>query len=166
MARPARIAELILHPLVLLALVVWIVNDHWAKAAFSNAWTGKISDVASLIVFPLLPICALAHWREARGQEVGRWWVFGWLAATGMVMATINVLDPAARAYEVGLAIVQWPFRAALSLTSSGELPLLAPVDLTMDPTDLWTLPALLVPWLLIRTARSASESKRPAIAI
>jgi hypothetical protein len=60
-------------------------------------------------------------------------------------MASINLFDPAAWIYRHGLAVAQWPFRAAFGL----ELPSHSPVHLTMDPTDLLTLPALLIPWLL-----------------
>jgi hypothetical protein len=152
-SEPARSdADALLHPIALAALAVWLLNDHWAKAAFPGVMTGKLSDVASLIVFPLVPAAALALWRRRRGgPATDPAWAAAWLIATGAVMATINLFDPAAWAYRHGLALAQWPVRAGWHLLSSGELPGLAPVHLTMDPSDLLTLPALLVPWWLLR---------------
>jgi len=46
----------LLTPLVLASLGLWALNDHVLKEAFSSWWTGKLSDVTSLIVFPLLPV--------------------------------------------------------------------------------------------------------------
>ncbi|WP_062356469.1 hypothetical protein [Herbidospora yilanensis] len=42
------------HPLTLLALVVLMVNDHVLKAAWPGFVTGKLSDVAGLLVLPPL----------------------------------------------------------------------------------------------------------------
>jgi hypothetical protein len=150
-----RGADLLLHPVVLLALAVWIGNDHLAKAAWPGAVTGKLSDVAGLVVFPLIPVVALERWRHRRGlPPPAASWAAGWLAATAAVMIAIKLLDPAAWAYRHGLAVLQYPLLAAVRLLATGELPTLHPVRLAMDPTDLYTLPALLVPWLLLRRRR------------
>jgi len=49
--------------------------------------------------------------------------------------------------YRHGLALVQCP----LLLLMRGELPPLRPVRITMDATDLCTLPPQLVPWWRMR---------------
>jgi hypothetical protein len=140
--------NLLLHPVVLTALLVWLANDHWGKASYPGWLSGKLSDVASLIVFPLIPIAALAMWRR---RTPSRGWLAGSLLATGGVMAAINTSAAAASVYRYGLAVVQWPFRAL----GAGALVDLRPVQLTMDPGDLLTLPALLVPLLLLRSEKS-----------
>jgi len=67
------------------------------------------------------------------------------------VMLTINLFDGAAWAYRHGLAALQWPFaQLGASLRCNGLAPW-RPVQLTMDATDLWTLPALLLPLRLWR---------------
>ncbi len=39
-----------LHPVTLSSLVLLLANDHWAKAAFANAVTGKLSDLAGVVL--------------------------------------------------------------------------------------------------------------------
>lgn len=41
------------HPLVLAALIITAVNDHYLKYQFHNFYTGKISDFSGLFFFPL-----------------------------------------------------------------------------------------------------------------
>lgn len=131
----------LLHPVTLAALVVWIANDHWGKRVHGGFVTGKLSDVACLIVVPVLALAVVELWRPA-----------GWrvraacVAVTGLVMIAINLFDSAAWLYRYGLGVVQWPLRVVMT----GELPAIRPVQLTMDPTDLATLPALLVPAVLV----------------
>ncbi|MGE0790833.1 MAG: hypothetical protein AB7S26_34480 [Sandaracinaceae bacterium] len=140
----------LLHPVVLLSLAVWFVNDHFLKAALHDELTGKLSDVASLIVFPLLPVAAFDLWGRgsSRAHDV---LLMASILATGLVMASINLFDAAADAYRVGLAVLQYPFLGLRSF----ELGPLRPVGLTMDPTDLVTLPALIVPALVGRSRDS-----------
>lgn len=131
----------LLHPVTLVALAVWIGNDHHGKRFHGGVVTGKLSDVACLIVVPALAIALVELWRPA-GARVRA----ACVAATGLVMISINTLDAAAWLYRWGLGTVQWPLRVVLT----GELPAIQPVQLTMDPTDLLTLPALLVPAVLV----------------
>jgi hypothetical protein len=65
-------------------------------------------------------------------------------------MATINTLAIAADAYRVGVGTLQWPVRQLVAATR-GEIAAWRPVRLWMDPTDLLTLPSLVVPWLVSR---------------
>ena len=143
-------ADYLLRPVVLASLILWIVTDHVLKATFASWWTGKLSDVVSLVVFPLVPYAAIDLWRSRRNLPPPPMATLAfWIAATGLVMATINTIDVAADAYRWGLATAQWPFRALYA----GSLVPIQPVHLTMDPTDLLTLPALIVPWCVIRSA-------------
>jgi hypothetical protein len=143
--------EALLHPIALLALAVWLINDHHGKAAYGGWVTGKLSDVACLIVVPLVPVAALELWRARRGlAPPGRTWQYASLAAAGLVMATINLLDGAAWAYRHGLGVAQWPIAAISGVLAGHGLPPLRPVQLTMDASDLLVLPILVVPWLLM----------------
>lgn len=81
------------HPVFLASLGMLVLNDHFLKAAYPGLVTGKVSDVAGLIVFPLMIIsvvdlspgptastgtvcrcgCARAHGRRVRSDPA----VFG-----------------------------------------------------------------------------------------
>jgi hypothetical protein len=137
-----------MHPLMLACLALWVLNDHFFKAAYSGLVTGKLSDVVSLAVFPLLPVVAMKLVGTTGARSNNRALV-AWVLATGFVMATINLFDSAAWMYEVGLGAVQWPFFAMAAIATGGELPALHSVVLTMDPSDLLTLPALALPLYL-----------------
>src|SRR5690606_8076044 len=48
------------HPVTVLALAVLLVNDHVLKQAYGSWWTGKLSDVAGLVLAPALVAVAVA----------------------------------------------------------------------------------------------------------
>jgi hypothetical protein len=145
---------------VVAALGVWALNDHVLKEAWGNVLTGKLSDVVSLMVFPLVP-AALYEWAEAAlgrvPRHTARVIVLSSVAAA-TVMAGINTLETWAWAYEHGLGAAQWPFRALWGLVSGDGLPPLGTVVLTMDPTDLLCLPAVVFPLWMARDPRLSSR--------
>lgn len=46
-------ASLLLHPVFIVSLTVLLLNDFYWKYAYGNWLTGKLSDVAGLVVFPI-----------------------------------------------------------------------------------------------------------------
>ena len=148
----------IAHPLILICLCVWVLNDHLFKEMFGNTWTGKLSDVASLAVFPRLPYCTYEVVWAWMGRPVRHRRRVLWVSiiATGSVMVGINVSDVWAQSYELGLGLAQWPFRWLYAWFMGQTSPVFASVELTMDPTDIWTLPALAIPWWVARTTLGA----------
>ncbi len=154
----SRAGDCLRHPLIVLLLVVWILNDHLFKELFGNALTGKLSDFAGVAVFPLIPValyevaCAWAH----RHPRLHRPVLLLSLGGTALLMAGINLLDPWADALRVGLGAAQWPLRALWGLAIGGVAPEMASVHHTPDPTDLVSLLALGVPyWVATRSASS-----------
>jgi hypothetical protein len=61
----------LLSPWFLGALGVLLLNDHFLKPAFSNALTGKLSDVAGLWAFPLFWSALLPRWRAVIHAATG-----------------------------------------------------------------------------------------------
>ena len=111
-------------------------NDRWGKAWWPGPVTGKMSDVAGMLFFPLL--CQGIAERAGLCRAGDRRWLVGSAAATGVGFAAIK-LDPwAADLYRVGLGLIQCLPRR-LSGAACG------PVAMQMDATDLWALPALVV---------------------
>ena len=144
---PYRPGDCLRHPLVLLMLALWLLNDHVFKAMFGNAFTGKLSDIAGLVVFPLIfvgayeIVCGLRRIQPKHARTI----LWAGLGLSAALMIGINLFDVCAQACRIGLGLMQWPFRSlwALSIMPVNQ------VSLTMDPSDLWTLPALLIPYVL-----------------
>lgn len=140
-------SDVLLHPVPLLAISVLLFNDHVLKQAFPGFVTGKLSDFAGLVFFPLLLVAA---W-SAAGSAVGRPGIGGHRSllvvtlATGVVFAAVNLVGSVADVYEAVLGLLQW--LAGLPLATITGVPLPSPgrVELTQDPTDLIALPALLL---------------------
>lgn len=105
------------HPLAVLCLAGWAVNDHVLKDRFHNSVTGKLSDAFAMVVFPLL----LAVIFERFSRRPMMWAI----AATTAFYSSINLFDFADRWTE-------------LALTRT-----IAHSRLTQDPTDLITLPLM-----------------------
>ena len=72
----------IYHPFILLLLIIWAMNDHILKEIFANEFTGKLSDIAGLAVFPLLPYCSyevmwsLCGWKTTHDRQTLLFWIF------------------------------------------------------------------------------------------
>jgi hypothetical protein len=138
----------LLHPVPLAAIGLLLLNDHVLKARWPGWVTGKLSDAAGLVFFPLL-LDALLAWLAAWLAPERR--LAAWLAperrlagsviATALVFAAVKTWAPATAAYEIGLGLLQWPFGVAGALLR-GEAPG-GPrwVTLVRDPTDLVALP-------------------------
>lgn len=126
--RPARA---LLTPTWLAALALLGVNDHLLKGAgvLPGALTGKLSDIAGMIVAPTL-LAALLGLRSRRG-------LLACHVAVGAVFAAIKVSPAAADAWSwlMGLAGNAW--------------------TITVDPTDLLVLPALAIGWRVLTPAMS-----------
>jgi hypothetical protein len=138
-----------MHPIVLAAIALLVINDHVLKQLAPGIVTGKLSDFAGLIFFPLL----LAAAAEYAGIRRGMTTIVIAAIATAVVFSAIKLFSPAADVYRVALAMLQWPFRAARALFTGAPLPAVGRVSLVADATDLMALVALAVPITLARAA-------------
>ena len=145
----------LLGPTALGAIVLLVLNDHVLKAHAPGVVTGKLSDIAGLIFFPLLLASAFEHLGVRRGRAL----VVGTSLATGVAFSAIKLWEPAGDCYRIGLAALQWPFKALAAAVTDSALPALGRVQLTADPTDLLVLPMLLVPVLLTRPRTAAASA-------
>lgn len=136
-----------MHPVALTAIALLVVNDHVLKQLAPGVVTGKLSDVAGLVFFPLL----LAACAEKAGVRRGLSMIVVATIATAIAFAAVKLWTPAGDAYRVALAALQWPFRAAHALLAGHAMPGLGRVSLVADPTDLVALVALAVPIVLAR---------------
>ena len=146
--------DALLHPLPLMALALLLVNDHVLKPNVPSFLTGKLSDVAVLL---LLPFVFLAVWevgrlRWPRLAAIGPRLVVASVVSTMGIYVAIEMVPFVSDLYRVGLGLAQWPVRAFVSAVASEPAPALAPVLLTSDITDLLMVPVALVvlvvgPW-------------------
>lgn len=145
-----HLGDLLLHPVAIAALVVLVFNDHVAKDRWPSDVTGKVSDVAGLVFFPLLllSIAEAARWVIHRDR-----WALGSRALVAAIVITavgftaIKTWGPAGDAYRVANGVARWPLDAVPSLVRGDDLPPVGTVRLVEDRTDLFALVALVVPW-------------------
>ncbi|MBY8872073.1 hypothetical protein K7640_09500 [Micromonospora sp. PLK6-60] len=130
------------HPVTVLALLVLVVNDHLLKAAHPGWLTGKLSDVAGLVLAPPLvaTLAALTVPRLPARAAAG--------LGLGLVGAGFAVVKSSG--YAAALASAAW------SLVSG-------PALVRADRTDLLTLPALAVAGWTWRRARRDPVAGRSA---
>jgi hypothetical protein len=148
----------LLHPASLFAIGVLLVNDHVLKEAWGGWWTGKLSDFAGLLLFPLL---LQACWEL--GQTLLR---RGWapsvtvlsasVALTALAFAAVKLHPAAAGAFGFASVLLQWPVRVIAAIIGGDVLPALQPGIVVQDPTDLVALPMVLVSlWIGSRRSRN-----------
>jgi hypothetical protein len=152
---PARLlprsvpADALLHPLALAALVLLILNDHLLKDMAPGPLTGKLSDVAGLVVLPLI---ILGAWELAMAP-LGRWFgptrpaLIGSIAIAGAAFAAIKLSGDGAEMYRMGMGLARWPIDAFLAAGGGAPPPEPGRVRLVQDVSDMICLPALLLAW-------------------
>lgn len=151
--------DAMLHPFAAASLALLALNDHVFKERFGNVVTGKLSDVAGMIFFPLLLVSLHELVLRARGRFVApsRRAVVVSVVATGAVFAAVKLSHDAALVWRLALAALQWPVRALLA----GRAVELSPVAHVVDPTDLLALPFLAVPLFVgARRARARTAAR------
>ena len=155
--------DALLHPVALVAIATLVVNDQLLKAAAPGLLTGKLSDVAGLVFFPLLLVAAAElvsgtlrrPWRGPSPRAITLA-----VAFTGLAFAAVKVTPFGEAAYEALLGAAQWPFRAVGGLAGGSGVPPFAQVELTRDPTDLVALAALWIPFEMgLRRARASDHA-------
>jgi hypothetical protein len=131
--------------------VALVLNDHYLKQHHASWLTGKLSDVAFMILSPLWLYSAWLGWSERRGSDASdETRRRALLAAIGLIAVTFTLMQTTAlgdAAFRWGLGALQYPFRVLWALCISGELVSLSPVRATMDRSDLLCLPVLFGTW-------------------
>lgn len=118
----------LLHPGWLLALGLLLFNDHLLKGsgALPEPMTGKLSDLAGLVVAPVLLTALLGGGARARRLA---------FVATGLVFALVNLSAPFAAAFDAALCALGIPWQTFV------------------DPTDLLALAVLPLAWRISTSA-------------
>lgn len=143
--------DLLLHPVILTALVVWAVNDHVLKEAWPGLVTGKLSDAAGVVVSPL--ILLTAYELRPGGRRAGPAVVVWCVALVAAAFTMVELVPAAADAYERTMGLARWPVDLAAGLLAGDGVTRPVRVQLWQDAPDLLTLPLLVVPLVLARRA-------------
>lgn len=149
--------DLLLSPLGLLSVAVLALNDHWLKARLGTdprlgVVTGKLSDVAGLVFFPLVLVsmAELARWLVRASGDGGAWiatrrQLAGAAVVTGLGFAAIQVVPVAACGYVGVLAALRWLPAGLMAVLTAAPVPPWPRIHHVMDVTDCLCLPALCV---------------------
>jgi hypothetical protein len=146
--------EALLHPLAVAAVAILLLNDHVMKQAFPGWLTGKASDFAGLVVFPLLAlsiyemITALLR----KPYSPSRVHLNLVLLITGVAFTLVKLIPAVGDWYSVTWGWLSAPVHGSTT-----------PVALVQDPTDLLTLPALLISSSIGRARLVRREESRGA---
>jgi hypothetical protein len=153
---PPGAGEVMLHPVVVGAVLVLLMNDHILKQRWPSVLTGKLSDAAGLVFFPLLLVAVAEICRSWMGLPApSRRFVATCVALTGLAFAAAEVVPVVDGALELAWGWTRWPVDALTGRSVRS-------VVMVADPTDLLTLPTLWAAWS-IGSSRAASATERLA---
>jgi hypothetical protein len=133
------------HPVTIFAVLMSLFNDHWWRHNYPSWLTGKMGDFTWLIFAPMICAMLVAWIIPARLQDqekiVGVL-SFGFIGVWFATAKTIPVI------HQMTTNTVEW------IVGWEGTL--------RIDPTDLITLPALLVGWWVWSNADNRALNMRP----
>ena len=153
--RPGAALDRLVAPIPLAALALLVVNDHVLKPNYPGWLSGKLSDVAVLVLLPFLFVAAwdlLAMVTRGLRPPGRRALVAGAIAAAALFTA-IELVPWVGDAYRWGLGGAQWLPAVLASILASEPPPTIRPVLLTHDPSDLLALPFAVVALIRLRPA-------------
>lgn len=144
----------LLHPVPLLALVTLVVNDHVLKQHYPGWITGKLSDIAGMVFFPLF-LMAIANAAGGKHEPISMprdRVLMACAFATALVFCAVKTFAPATALYEMGLGFLQWPLRAVIAMLRGDAPGPVTSVVLVRDVTDLIAVPFVAIPMLIGRS--------------
>jgi hypothetical protein len=108
----------LLHPVTCGALALWAVNDHVLKGWANGAVTGKLSDVAALVVCPVVLFGIFEWCTPALPRRQPALLLAFCCAAIGLLLVGLELWAPVQLAYRHALSSAQYLARGAVALTS------------------------------------------------
>lgn len=160
-ARAGAALDRLVAPVPLAALALLVVNDHVLKANYPGWLSGKLSDVAVLVLIPFLLVAAADLFAMAVSglAPPGRRALVASVLGAAALFTAIELVPVVGDAYRWTLGAAQWVPRALASAIATEPLPIIRLVQLTHDPSDLLTLPFAAV--ILVRL-RASDRPRSP----
>jgi len=134
----------LLHPVALGAIGLLLVNDHVLKARWPGWLTGKLSDVAGMVFFPLL-LFVIVSFVARPPSRASRAVLVACAGVTAIAFAAVKTWPVATDAFELALGALRWPLAAAPALALGEQVPALARAVVVRDASDLLALPFVAV---------------------
>jgi hypothetical protein len=160
-----RSSPALLHPLTLIALALWATNNHLLKGWGPAVLTGKLSDVAALVVGPLV-LFGMAEWVRPRlVQQRPATLLAACCAALGLLLLGLEVSPAIELGYQHVIASARFFVESLRALLPSQPPPNYRLVPTTPDLTDLLSLPALGVAWWLAWHTGGLAADGKPSVA-
>lgn len=89
-----RNKNLIVNPVFVGCLTLLFMNDHLFKTAYHNGLTGKVSDMAGIVLFPMLLAYLFPKLRENAVFVAGLFFVFWKSPFSGNLIRLYNLVSP------------------------------------------------------------------------
>lgn len=86
--------NLILNPYFLIGLVVLLLNDFYFKYEYGNFVTGKLSDFAGLLIFPMFIVFLIPKLKKSASWIVGIAFIIWKTPLADPIISTINQFSP------------------------------------------------------------------------
>jgi hypothetical protein len=134
--------DLVVRPLAVVALTTLIVNDHVIRPRLPGLLSGKLSDIAGLVLLPILIVSVYEVTRAAvrRPWQMGARGVVAIAVAVVIGFAATKLSTAVAASYGDMLGWLRWPLIGHWSQ-----------VAISQDPTDVICTPAAIVAWIELR---------------
>jgi hypothetical protein len=142
------------HPITLISVLIVIVNDRLLKPHLPGALSGKLSDFAGLVMFPLIVtgLVELARSRWTQAWRLGPGFVPAVVGLEALIFLLIKTWTPAADVYRAVVGAGLWCLRLPLSpWNGAPEYRRALHIE---DPSDLWALAVLPIPVLAARSVQ------------
>jgi hypothetical protein len=141
--------EALLHPVALASIAVLLINDHVLKAAWPGFITGKLSDFAGLVFFPLLLLACsqIAQALIGRSCALAKRQLIVAISFTAALFVAIKADSTANELVSAILGGAQWLVGGVLGASALAP----APVVIARDLSDVIALPALAAAYLIGR---------------
>lgn len=155
----------LVHPITVACFVLLVLNDHWLKQDHPGWLSGKLSDVAFMVLAPLWLFAAwarLASWlHRGDSPSLRQRVLWACLLLIGVTLVLMETTAWGDWLYRYGLGALQFPFRALANWVLYAKATNFHPVEATRDLTDLYCLPILAVAyWIGQRSVKEPSDGR------
>lgn len=152
-----KIERALLHPVTLCSIFLLVLNDHMLKELFPGFITGKLSDVAGMIFFPIVLAAFIQMlFPKVRSFEGRIVWCSA--LATAIVFVGVKTVHWANELYAHVFGFTYSLVVNVETLLTDLSFGPIRKASLIMDPSDVWAVVFVFFPILLMSSQGNLSE--------